>query len=230
MRAAELRSVTQEFKNYQIAATLFQDEYQALPGDIDNAEAYWGEAHATPATCSTTSSTGTETCDGDDNGSITYWTGSVEYFRFWQHLSNAGLIEGHYTGVVDATNTFAPSVNIPHSKLGNTVGWNVYTDINNHSGHANFFDTTTPPGHRLSIFSREGTNSRGAFSPKEAWNIDSKMDDGHPSTGKVLAPWSDNFSAAGTPCSEAADSTETEKGYNLSEEGKHCILWFVRAF
>ena len=57
IRAAELRAVTTEYQRYVAAVQTFRDKYMALPGDMPNAIAFWGAAHATPATCQTTSST-----------------------------------------------------------------------------------------------------------------------------------------------------------------------------
>ena len=42
IRAAELRSVTTQFQNYHAAVMTFRDKYFALPGDMANAEDFWG--------------------------------------------------------------------------------------------------------------------------------------------------------------------------------------------
>ena len=42
IRAAELRSVTTEYSRYTAATYSFRDKYFALPGDMSNAESFWG--------------------------------------------------------------------------------------------------------------------------------------------------------------------------------------------
>jgi prepilin-type N-terminal cleavage/methylation domain-containing protein len=69
IRAAELRSVTVEFAQYQSAVLQFRDRYRALPGDMNNATLFWGAA----ATCPPTSAaplTTQATCNGNGNGQI----------------------------------------------------------------------------------------------------------------------------------------------------------------
>ena len=96
IRAAELRSISTDYNRYTTAVASFRDKYFALPGDMPNAIDFWTAAHATPATCIDTPSTDKKTCNGDNNGKIDLSAGSNEPFRFWQHLTNAGLIEGSY--------------------------------------------------------------------------------------------------------------------------------------
>ena len=110
IRAAELRNVTSQYQRYQAAVMTFRDKYFALPGDMTNAVSYWGAADGSTgntAACATTASTGSAlTCNGDGNGSISPTAASSnEPFRFWQHLANAGLIEGSYDGITHGTNT-----------------------------------------------------------------------------------------------------------------------------
>lgn len=90
IRASELRSITTEYNRYIAAAQTFRDKYFALPGDMANATAFWGAAHATPATCKTTASSSALTCNGNADGFIQGVVAtSNESFRFWQHLANA---------------------------------------------------------------------------------------------------------------------------------------------
>jgi prepilin-type N-terminal cleavage/methylation domain-containing protein len=99
IRAAELRSVNNEATKYISAVHTFRDKYFALPGDMANATRFWGAAHATPATCRNTVSTSAATCDGNGDGRVLQTGTSMEQMRFWQHLANAGLLEGSYDGV-----------------------------------------------------------------------------------------------------------------------------------
>lgn len=88
IRAAELRSVTTQL---------------ALPGDMTNAERFWG---TDPDGCPTHSNWQTgkkETCNGNGDGNA--GAPATERFRFWQQLAAAGLMEGSYSGVTGPTNT-----------------------------------------------------------------------------------------------------------------------------
>src|SRR4051794_31617755 len=99
VRAAELRSVMSDLSKYQTTVNTFREKYQGLPGDMKNAESYWGTASGG---CPDGAGTGTQTCNGNGNNQvegITSVADPYETFRFWQHLANAGLVEGQYTGV-----------------------------------------------------------------------------------------------------------------------------------
>lgn len=192
IRAAELRSVTADFQRYTTAVYTFRDKYFAVPGDMTNATAFWGFAAGTvgnDATCFDASQTGMGTCNGNGDGNTSNGTASTnnqlgEAFHAWKHLANAGLIEGTYTGyrgpvsIYDAT----IGVNVPRSRISNAgfmlwYGGAGYTD-------ANWFPM---PGKPLIIFGGESDSiTEGpVLKPEEAWNIDTKLDDGTPGLGSV---------------------------------------------
>ena len=106
IRAAELRAVISEETQFKIAIHTFREKYSGLPGDLDNATRFWGAEPA--ANCpgdETTPSTTSATCDGNGDGFISW--GNISGFggeshRFWQHLANAGLIAGNFTGTHSA--------------------------------------------------------------------------------------------------------------------------------
>ena len=121
IRAAELRSITSQYAQYIAAVGAFRDKYFALPGDFTKATDFWTAADVDPATCRTAVGTGTATCNGNGNGVIASFTlGVDEHFRAWQHLANAGLIEGTYSGVTGAAHVSEdanPGVNVPAGRL-----------------------------------------------------------------------------------------------------------------
>ncbi|SMC59190.1 prepilin-type N-terminal cleavage/methylation domain-containing protein [Novosphingobium sp. B1] len=190
IRAAELRSVSTEYSRYVAAAQSFRDKYFALPGDMPNATLFWGVQHATPSTCATQASIDQRTCDGNGNGRIEYTAvSSNEMFRYWQHLANAGLIEGTYSGVsaIPSPAGFGciPGTNCPLSRVSNG-SWSSYF-LGTQIGHGQWFDGT----YGNAIFfgnSRNGVtySASGAITPEEAWNLDTKMDDGRPTIGNVV--------------------------------------------
>ena len=123
IRSAEVRSVLTDFDRYRLALIIFQERYTYLPGDMPNATIFWGAM--TVGTCpNATGGTGTQTCNGNGDGIITDGSAGVteERFTFWQHLANAGMIEGNYTGIAGPLSRFDAIIgqNIPRSKIQNT--------------------------------------------------------------------------------------------------------------
>ncbi len=230
IRAAELRSVTTEFQKYQAATNTFRDKYFALPGDMTNATAFWGAAHATPATCLTTTGTGTQTCDGNGNGLIDIGAAASqrsESFTLWAHLANAGLLEGSFSGFAGAANLGDAVIgtNVPRAKLGN-AGWTAFI-IGNFAGSADLY--ALDYGNML-IFGAEGTSDTSApvLKPEEAWNIDTKIDDGKPARGRVIARYWNNLCAAADDGTHA--NNDLNASYKLSDSSVQCTLYFVKVF
>lgn len=191
IRASELRSISSDITRYQTAALAFRDKYFALPGDFTNAVNIWGQA-ASGVACVTTDSTTLSdprlTCNGDGTGTVTYWAPySNEYFRFWQHMANAGLIEGQFTGVEGSTGNprkTITGVNIPRGKMAG-VGYGVESKGSITSADLYYWEGYG--GNALEIGKDNGTvgTEGGILRGEEAWNIDTKIDDGKPSMGKL---------------------------------------------
>ncbi len=218
IRAAELRNLTTQFTSYQTAVRSFQVKYHALPGDMTNATNFWGAAHSTPSICKTTASTGTETCNGDGNGQIQDWpTGSQEWFRAWQHLANAGLIEGQYTGVAGPKGgeDAIPGENVPQGKL-NDGGFQLQSFINNPT----WYFETAPNG--ITLIYGHPHDSSGKIGlrimkPEEVWSIDTKIDDGKPSRGNFYVGKNWN-------CTTTDDEATAE--YDLTNTGVQCTAHY----
>jgi prepilin-type N-terminal cleavage/methylation domain-containing protein len=227
IRASELRSITTQYQRYMTATLSFRDKYFMLPGDINNAQSFWGVAHATPATCKTTASTTALTCNGDGNGKIDNSAGSVEWFRFWQHLANAGLIEGSFSGIdlsAGPTGYGATTANVPAGKISSSL-WFVY-DMGTQSFSSIWFDGIY---NNTLAFAGVFPNYDPAtpnLKPEEAWNIDTKLDDGKPATGRVVARAQNGFNL----CTDVAVSSTLTANYLLTSTDKNCSLMFRNAF
>ena len=224
IRAAELRSVTTEYQKHIAAFNTFRDKYFALPGDMTNATAFWTAQHATPATCAAliTAATGTATCNGDGNGQIADpSTHTYETHRAWQHLANAGLIEGSYSGVTTSGvgNTFGPTigVNTPASKLSNS-GYTVRRYPAYDAAEPLYF--AGGYGNLLWFGTANASyTSTPVLKTEEAWNIDTKLDDGRPAFGRILVP--KNIGACIT------STTAATSEYNLIDTGARCPLMLL---
>lgn len=227
IRAAELRAVSTEYSRYATASSTFRDKYFALPGDMTNATKFWGQSANCPGTYLQGTTDGT-TCDGNGDGRV-HFSGSTtpattsELFRFWQHLGSAGLIEGRYNGVTAATDNYvyaAGESNTPASKVGNGR-WSLMTAVNTAGGglgNGFWYDYSRPYHFSLGAVRSNSWNYGLIFKSEEAWNIDTKMDDGKPGMGIVLSTWN-------SACTDASDGSVKTANYTLASPGLNCMLF-----
>ncbi|MFZ4541485.1 MAG: type II secretion system protein [Rickettsiales bacterium] len=208
IRAAELRAVSTEYSRYVTATHTFRDKYLALPGDMNNAVSFWGAA----------------TVNGNGDGVVN--TGAAgasgEIFQYWNQLAQARLIEGTYTGIagVGGSGHAIIGTNVPASRLPST-GWTDYY-MGNYAGNGEMW--TYDYGNNTFFW---GASSVGhvtytsALKPEEAWNIDSKIDDGKPGLGKVMVMWNG--------CTDAIASTgNASASYALGNATIVCRFVFPR--
>ncbi len=231
IRAAELRAVTTEYQRYYTATQAFRDKYFALPGDWNNAQAVWG-VQGTNCSGTVTTLTTTGTCNGDNSNTIDFSAtngGTAEAWQYWRQLALAGLIEGSYTGI-SGTNwyDYTAGTNVPKSKM-NGAAW-AAANASNYAG-----DTTTYKfdyGNMLKFIYLSSAASTPVLKPEEAWNIDTKMDDGLPGAGKIIA-WNPNgwYNASTNPttCTLSTANTGTPGTYNLSVTSAQCSLYFPKS-
>lgn len=229
IRASQLRAVGTEYNRYVMAVGAFEEKFGGLPGDLKNANTYWGAADGasgSTAGCATTAGTGTQTCNGNGDGFIYPSTSSNESFRFWQHLVNAGLIEGSYDGITHGAGaTTSTSANSPASRLGSPALWWVwyYPPLSGSSVAfdgpiGNFFVLGTPVANNPS--------NNPSLKPEEMWNIDTKMDDGKPATGNVVIMTNSGLAS----CTDTGTSSNMSANYLLSSSAVTCAPLFRQAF
>lgn len=221
IRASELRSVTTEYQRYTTATQSFRDKYFGLPGDITNATKFWTTAPSCPA-----AGTGTQTCDGNGDGVVQSTGTSHEYFRYWQQLANAGLIEGTYTGVTSGANDYSAvlGTNVPRSKLGN-AGWSLYRHSTVTPASAAIFEGTYGTNFSFGAQTINSHTFGPVLKPEECWNLDTKLDDGKPGTGMVTVREDYTNCHDMTPGATPASSAN----YRLNNTGADCSLMFLRA-
>lgn len=211
IRSAELRSVANDISTYSSAANAFKEKYRYLPGDLPTATSFWG----TNPACFTDSTTRTTlTCNGNGDMGISficpgggcfspepYYDGPAqERLLFWQHLADAGMIPGQYTG------NYAPCVTCTHGGIADMIGYSVPASKIKGGAVAvinagiNWFtvggikipaaEDDPCYGNPFCMCSDCGLSamvgSQPVFTPEEAWGIDNKMDDGMPASGTVL--------------------------------------------
>lgn len=223
IRAAELRAVAAEFQRFSSSALAFRDKYFALPGDMNNATRFWGDNNtACPDGAIPNGTPGT--CNGNGNGQINYTgvaNGTSEDTQFWNHLALAGMIEGSYTGLLNASAGTTYPAAAPLSKLSNG-GWYA-NSVFNYPGDA--FAYALDYGNHLML------NTSGAgnpLRPEEAWNLDTKIDDGKPAMGSVIARFWNNDCAAADDGSHA--NNDYQASYRLTDSTLRCMLYFRKIF
>ena len=229
IRASEISSIISDKEKFSAAVYSFQTKYNALPGDMRDAQTYWGGA----ASC-TTAQTTLATCNGDGDGFILkgYGSGTIgnEIFLFWKHLANAELIPGKYTGITDGTKTYSTTkTNAPSGKIDGSL-WYAET-FGTKSGDPWSFDGDY--GTMLEFGSPWANEDpwRPILTAKEMWALDSKIDDGKPGTGSLMV------TMAGTNCTAKTNGVTTSTPsdsqtavYRTTSTGNICALRFTNLF
>ncbi|MAR56590.1 MAG: hypothetical protein CMM93_05350 [Rickettsiales bacterium] len=225
IRAAELRSVTTEYNRFQTAIQSFRNKYFALPGDMRNAITFWGDdvTNCSDGVAGNNGSPGT--CNGNGDGiysSPASGNATGETFQFWKQLGLAGLVEGTYTGLAGSAGgrDYDHGINSPASKFPN-AGWGVWylktvgtTGVN--------YDFAVFDGNVLTVGGDDGNvgSDYRVFSGEEAWNIDTKIDDGKPGYCKLIG------STIGSCTTETRIENFATAQYNLTVSGAACSLRF----
>ncbi len=183
LAGAKLKSITSQAQSYKLAVNEFRQQYNAYPGDIRNATNYWGAAGVCP------NGTGSGTCNGNGNGLIAMWD---EMYRSWQHLSNAGLITGTYSGTYVLSGSRAVAVldqNTPSGKV-TASGWSLFAMSLNNSVNTEFGYTDAPTSSQNMLYLGKQTVNDFAIAPvlttQQAKQIEDKMDDGKPGRGNIV--------------------------------------------
>ena len=228
IQRSKVSSVLNTLGKYRASFNQFRQQYQALPGDYLDATEQWGvdstivcptwsggSPSQYPVSTATSRVPKKETCNGGGNDVID----PPENFRAWQHLSNAGLIEGTFTGVSDATGAHGvtPGQNAPSGPFSNS-GFHL-TSSPVMIGQTNYYDQ--PAGNQVTF----GSNTNGdwswgpALTSKEQNNIDLKIDDGKPSTGALRSLKSGRNPGCTTSDADAAAE------YNLVQSSVSCTIF-----
>lgn len=235
IRASQVASVPKEIARYNSAITIFKDEYGQLPGDFDKATRVWGAEAGAVGTGNTTAcdtiaysasaNFDTPTCNGNGDGLVAAsWR---ESFRAWEHLANAGLVEGRYSGMTHhaSDNSWGiAGINIPPSKADSDVGY-LLTYIAPQDGTTTVF--AGEYGNTWRYGAQNGMDELVSITAAEAWNIDKKMDDGRPGKGSVRS-----YNNTARPnCADSDNGDTAEYQYqNTNLNAGTCNLLFLSGF
>jgi prepilin-type N-terminal cleavage/methylation domain-containing protein len=202
--AARIRAQITQIDKYNTAVNVFRVKYNALPGDM---------IPTTAAALGFFTRSGIYG-DGDGDGNLIGYNTSPgaggfyvlggETVLFWTDLSAAGLIEGGFNDnsdtYVTASTDAQYAAELPHAKIGNgnfvfADGWYIDSvgNILRGNGFQIMFIVSVGSGQPGSIKTNAG------LTPVEAYNIDQKVDDGLPLSGKVFAMLPDSASPSTLP-------------------------------
>ncbi len=233
IESAKRSKVVSDYEIYNKALMAFQLEYDALPGDFDEATQYWGEVSGN---CSTSGSDD-ETCDGGGDGKINYDCGSAtsyEVVRAWQHLSLAEILNEKFTGrslpgpgSCMRYSTESGNKNVPSGSYDDSM-WTVF---NTPSSWSSGGVVSSQRNQKLFLVLGAthsevvpGWNTRWhnpSVTTKQAKAIDDKFDDGNPYRGKLT-----DLGRSSNLSPNCTTNQTVNAEYDLSYEGKACILMF----
>jgi prepilin-type N-terminal cleavage/methylation domain-containing protein len=199
IESAAINSQIRQINQYRTAAQAFKDKYFFMPGDIPNGAAFGFNARtACPGAgdgnglIEGLSSTGSPCAGSRSAGSRT-----GESLIFWQDLKKSGLVElplaDSGTGTYYAANISSrnPALCFPEAKLGNQQYVSVWS-----GGYTVAYDGSSSDGYNyISVSGENSGDYCAAFSTafpsfmkvQHLHNIDTKIDDGKPQSGLVLA-------------------------------------------
>ena len=237
IRASQLRAVTTEEKRWITAIHAFRGKYLAFPGDFRDGTRFWGRMNGN-SDCVTNSGAAVAadgSCDGDGNGEMKNSPSigaSGEMHQLWRQLALAGLIEGTYSGVSGpggaSNSVLAPEPNVPASRVPG-AGW-ATSYLMPRIGDSFYFDGI----YGNTLFFGKPHNSAQmvteVLTPSEAWNIDTKMDDGQPAQGKLVARVQNDKCAVKSDGTTLATSSDLDALYNLTSNIVTCALYFRQAY
>ena len=222
--AANMRAQITELQKYKTAVKLFDELYKGIPGDINNAQTLFGDA----------------TANGNGNGFLEAATSRTDLLtpdngwydgerpHFFIQLYLAKLINQPFDGSSNLGTGYPRNILNKNTGMFASGPWN---DASN-GGNDMYANTGTLITSNLylavnianpSLFNVNGSTNGsshndyvGIFTSAEMWEMERKIDDTVPSTGKILA------NAVGTvvPCGNATT-------YNLAAgDNRVCNLHY----
>jgi prepilin-type N-terminal cleavage/methylation domain-containing protein len=177
LESARLKSLTSQVNEYRVALTLFQDRYDALPGDYAQASDY--------IDASLSNGKGNGFIEG--SGLAASGAGH-EALSFWAHLAAANLMS---SSKISPGKKARFGHGAPKAKIGGgfTVQYNTFKE-----------------GYHWFVLGEEsGASGQGAgLTPLQAMTIDQKGDSGQPLDGKIRAKDGVNVTAGSCVTAQGA--------------------------
>lgn len=218
--AAAQRAQIAQIEKYNTAVHTFQTKYGGyLPGDIPDPQASSFGFIARGSFAGEGDGNGIfeGNCNNVAAGNLGWSMGSGETVVFWEDLGTANLIDTQPSGAsstisVNVTTVSGLSQWFPTAKMGQ--GYFVYVYSLNGINYFSF-----SPGTQISGCGYYGQANAAGLTVQQAYNIDSKIDDGLPEAGNVTACyinanvgtnrpiWAEGNTNGGSLCTPAAPAT-----------------------
>ena len=180
--SAKRQKTIDDISKYNTAFQAFRLEYDALPGDFNEAEAYWGASN---------------TDNGNNNNSIDT---NAESIDLWNHLGLAELVNGSFDHTASTLDT---GTSAPYAESGATYSISNYCDLVTCTGTWNISAIGSnvifiAGRDAVTISTEYGSNDEfhqhtTGLTNEEVKKIDNKIDDGNPIEGNFLAPACSTF-------------------------------------
>jgi prepilin-type N-terminal cleavage/methylation domain-containing protein len=188
--AAAVRAQISQIEKYQTAVNTFRSKYGYLPGDISDPSAT--QLNFAPR--------GQNAGEGDANGILQGNVGNQAGFNFgfaaaggetvvlWEDLTVAKMIDGAFNSVADETvqtSDNMPNIGkyFPTAKIGKNNFLYAWSGGWNWANSTNYFGLSQV----TSIGAAQIVGAAPGLTVIEARNIDAKVDDGLPQSGRILA-------------------------------------------
>jgi hypothetical protein len=220
LKQSELQTVVADYTKFSASANQFRQQYGGHPGDILDATNFWGDSSADCADGAVIDGT-PGTCNGNGDGDI---ADTDEPYRAWQQLVLAKYIEGNFTGKTGGGGTSHSVIgtNVPKSKI-QAAGWSFWYKAAT-SADANLYDQDLS---NFLAFGAAVTNSltqAAAITPSDAWQVDTKVDNGLPGTGRVVSMKPAALANCASNPDSPTDTDDTNDTYNHTFKGAACGL------
>ncbi len=173
---AEVVRISKEIQSYLSGISAFDSKYRELPGDMTDATSYWNTS------CRTTT-------NGNGNRQIVWGGTPNEGAAAFEHLECAEFFTDLGLNGTGANAVFG--TNVPASTTGKGGYYLDYL-----AGFGNFLGFGASDG--------SGVNDSAVVRPATAFKLDSDLDDGNASTGRIVA------STAGS-CHSGGNYSVTDK-------------------
>lgn len=173
---AQVASTVAQVKGFDAATTTFRDMYASLPGDIVNPGGRL--PNCTGAPCNTAGN-GDSRVNGDFSNAP-----AGEEISFWAHLNSADLISG-----VDPSLNAVWGGQFPAGRIGGGFHVAYFVGGATLPSPSGQVGANIRAGHYLALHNvpNGGVDAIGFLDANQAFRIDSKLDDGVPGSGSVLA-------------------------------------------
>lgn len=178
---AQVAATVAQVKAFDAATTTFRDMFDSMPGDMAAPATRLPNCAAAPCNVA---GNGNRRVDGGAADPFSAAPGG-EMLAFWAQMNAADLVSG-----IDPIRGNVWGGTMPGAKIGGgfTAGYWVGNALMQGQG-TNGLAGNVRAGHYLSLYNsvNAAVDIVGFLTPNQAFRIDSKLDDGVPSSGSVLA-------------------------------------------